>query len=144
MPATGVRGVIGHGKPAQPAVDFWALDANGDMISAAIDLAAGDRLLSLEPDAEIELGYMALDLIERTPAGDVVLLHLGEQNVGMQRPAPVRRTIGETSSVYVRIAAELGNGPRRVFGVYVRIARAARPATMTTRPPATAPRARSS
>jgi hypothetical protein len=128
MPATGMRGVIGIGKPAQPSADFWALGAHGDSISAAFDLAAGDRILSLEPDVEIEAGYMTLDLIERTPAGDVVLLHLDTQTPGAPRPTPVRRTLGEGSTAFVRIAADLQSTRtgRRVFGVYLRVARARR------------------
>jgi hypothetical protein len=113
--------------PAEPGADYWAL-AEGDAIIAELDLAAGDRLISLEPDAELELGFMPLELVERTPGCEIVLQRLDAQDIRAPRAWPIRRTIGDDSTVCVRIAAELSSNKtaRRVFGVYLRVARATR------------------
>jgi hypothetical protein len=114
-------------EPAEPAVTYWALE-DGDAIVADLDIAGGDRVLSIEPDAEIELGYMHMELVERTPAGEIVLQRFPDQDIRLHNRKPVARTIGVESTVLVRIRAELtSNGTaRRVFGVYLRVVRASR------------------
>lgn len=116
-------------RVSEPGALSWQLNAPsqgwGDAIEAELELGPGDRVISLETDIAIEFGYTMLDLVEHSPAGRVTLLHLDGQNASSSRPFPVRRTIGPDARAVLRIQAELGGEPRRVFGCYLRVVRAA-------------------
>lgn len=132
-----VRGVpAGHAhaghtsvRASEPGALTWQLNApangKGDAIEAELDLRPGDRVVSIETDIAIEFGYMTLEVLELSPAGRVTLLGVDGQNAASSRPFPVRRTLGPDSRAVLRIQAELGGEPRRVFGCYLRVVRAA-------------------
>jgi hypothetical protein len=117
--------VIGAAIPPQPSARYWAL-LEGDAIEAELPISGGDRVVSLETDIEMELGFLRLDLVEHARPGAVPLLTITDQSAAAKRPFPVRRTIEPESRVSLRIAAQTTDSghPRRVFGCYVRIARA--------------------
>jgi hypothetical protein len=98
--------------------------APGDAIEAELDIAPGDRILDLEPDAAIEQGFMLLELVERAPSGERrPLLRLDCTTPSAPRTFPVRRTVGPGGRVFLRIAAELAGLNRFVHGAIVRVVR---------------------
>src|SRR4051812_18190375 len=61
--------VVGAGRAGEPNARWWRLLATNDgrrtdAIEAELDLREGDRVLTLETDIQIELGFLTLDLVE--------------------------------------------------------------------------------
>lgn len=125
-----------HVKPtlAEGRWEFPKHLRHGDGIGIVLPVGAGDRILSIEPDIDISLGLMLLELIVEAEVSGTITSLLKLENkdmVGSSRGRQtltysVRRTVPK-GRLWLRIEAqnpELEAGHERfVFGAALRIAR---------------------